>query len=196
MKIRCPNCGAWIYIIQQTDEKSSEGNSRLDVKILEIKQTKKEPAYAVLSNEEKKQALDNILEVLDVLADVNGKLYRFEMWWGKKNIDGWIGGAKSISTYLNARKAKDIWADENNEIFVKQKYGIVRGIIDKSKMKIPEERMEEIARKLGLSLKTGREGLRIYLGEKYSERPLLSERKSLIEKMIKVWIAFWEPTMI
>jgi hypothetical protein len=56
--------------------------------------------------------------------------------------------------------------------------------------------MEEIAKKLGFELKEGDEGLMLYIGEKYSENPPLSQRPELIEKLIKCWIAFWEPTMI
>ena len=59
-----------------------------------------------------------------------------------------------------------------------------------------EKRMEEIAEKLGFELKEGDERLILYIGEKYSENPPLSQRPELIEKLIKCWIAFWEPTMI
>ncbi len=38
--------------------------------------------------------------------------------------------------------------------------------------------------------KEGDEGLRLYLGEKYSENPPLSQRHNLIEKLIKCWLRF------
>jgi len=101
------------------------------------------------------------------------------MWWVKK------GTARSISKYLGKVESKDIWADENNEIYVKQKFGIIAGV-NKAKMKLPEERMEDISKKLGFKLKIGREGLRLY--ETYSENPPLSRRPKLIEKLIKVSI--------
>jgi len=88
---------------------------------------------------------------------------------------------------LRKEKSKDIYADENDEIFVKQKYGITTEVgKDKSRIKLPEKRMREIAEKIGFKPKKGKEGLRIYVGEEYRENINLERNLKLVEKLIKI----------
>lgn len=97
------------------------------------------------SNEE---AAKRILDYVVVSASVNDVPYSFEIWWAKKEKDGWIGGIKSFSRYLRKEKSKDIYADENDEIFVKQKYGITTEVgKDKSRIKLPEKRMRRLRKR-------------------------------------------------
>jgi len=195
IKIRCPNCGVWIYIMEGV-EKEVEAKETLRVEIEEIRRDKRRAMY-YSPNASSDEAVKRILDYVVVSASVNGVPYTFEIWWAKKEKDCWIGGIKSFSRYMRKEKSKDIWADENDEIFVKQKYGITTEAgRDKSRIKIPEKRMREIAEKLGFELRKGKEGLRIYIGEKYRENVDLERDLKLVEKLIKIWLAFWEPEMI
>ena len=47
-----------------------------------------------------------------------------------------------------------------------------------------------------MKVKKGEEGLRLYLGEKYDPKRKLSQNLQLVEKMIRVWLAFWEPDRV
>ena len=49
---------------------------------------------------------------------------------------------------MRKEKSKDIYADENDEIFVKQKYGITTEVgKDKSRIKLPEKRMRRLRKR-------------------------------------------------
>ena len=195
IRIRCPNCGVWIYIMEGA-EKGVEVKEPLRVEIEEIRRDKRKAMY-YSPDASSEEAVKRILDYVVVSASVNGVPYNFEIWWAKKEKDGWIGGVKSFSRFMRKEKSKDIWADENDEIFVKQKYGITTEAgRDKSRIKIPERRMREIAEKLGFELRKGKEGLRIYIGEKYRENVDLERDPRLVEKLIKIWLAFWEPEVI
>jgi uncharacterized Zn finger protein (UPF0148 family) len=195
IKIRCPNCGVWIYIMEEA-EKEVDVKETLRVEIEEIRRDKRKAMY-YSPDASSEEAVKRILDYVVVSANVNGIPYSFEIWWAKKEKDGWIGGVKSFSRYMRKEKSKDIWADENDEIFVKQKYGItIEAGRDKSRIKLPERRMKEIAEKLGFELRRGREGLRIYIGEMYRDDVYLERNPRLVEKLIKIWLAFWEPEMI
>jgi predicted Zn finger-like uncharacterized protein len=190
IEVKCPKCGTSIYVIKPMGEKMEKESDRkyLDMEILSIiKKIKNKKIYP--------NSRDEVLEYLEIVSKINGELYKFEIVWIGKNIRELIYKVRSMSRYLGKIKAKNFYADEDNNIYVKQKFGIIEGV-DKSKIKLPRERMEEIAEKLGFELKEGDEGLMLYIGEKYSENPPLSQRPELIEKLIKCWIAFWEPTMI
>ena len=194
IKIRCPNCGVWIYIMEGA-EKEVEAKETLRVEVEEVRRDERRAMY-YSPDTSSEEAVKKILDYVVVSASVNGVPYSFEIWWAKKEKDGWIGGIKSLSRYMHKEKSKDIWADENNEIFVKQKYGITTEAgRDKSRIKLPEKRMREIAEKLGFELRKGREGLRIYIGEKYRENINFERNPRLVEKLIKIWLAFWEPEM-
>ena len=201
IKIRCPNCGVWIYIMKSAEKESkADENAHMETKVkVEIEEIRKGERKAMYysPNTPNDEALKRILDYVVVSASVNGVPYNFEIWLTKKGEDGWIGGIKSFSRYMRKEKSKDIWTDENDEIFVKQKYGIVTEISkDKSRIKLPENRMKEIAEKLGFELRKGKEGLRIYIGEKYRENINLETNPKLVEKLIKIWLAFWEPELI
>ncbi|AAB98028.1 TPA: hypothetical protein HA335_03700 [Methanocaldococcus jannaschii] len=192
MEVKCPKCGTSIYVVKPMGEKMKNKRDKdfLDVKILEIEETKKTSPYKDTKSED-------VLKALRVKANINGEIYEFRIWQIAKKPEyrGMVYVVKSVSHYCGSVKTKNFQVDEDNDIYVKQKFGIIEGV-NKSKIKLPKERMEEIAEKLGFELKEGDEGLRLYLGEKYSENPPLSQRPELIEKLIKCWIAFWEPTMI
>ncbi len=195
MEVKCPKCGTSIYVVKPMGEKIKNKRDKdfLDVKILEIREMKKTSPYRYTYNYIQPE---NILEVIEAKVNINGRQYKFKMWQIAKIPGYWkVYIIKSLSHYCGSIKTKNFYADEDNDIYVKQKFGIIEGV-NKSKIKLPKERMEEIAEKLGFELKEGDEGLRLYLGEKYSENPPLSQRHNLIEKLIKCWIAFWEPTMI
>jgi predicted Zn finger-like uncharacterized protein len=194
IEVKCPKCGTSIYVIKPMGEKMEKEVDKkfLDVKILEIKQKKKRLPH--MYNYIKS---DDILETIEVKALVNGEIYKFDIWHitNPEYNKGRAYIVRAKSHYCNKIKIKNFYADEDNNIYAKQKFGIIEGV-NKSKIKLPRERMEEIAEKLGFELKEGDEGLMLYIGEKYSENPPLSQRPELIEKLIKCWIAFWEPTMI
>lgn len=195
IKIRCPNCGVWIYVMEGA-EKEIETKETIQVEIEEIKRDKRKAMY-YSPDTSSEEAVKRILDYVVVSASVNSVPYNFEIWWAKKEKDEWIGGVRSFSRFMHKEKSKDIWADENNEIFVKQKFGITTEAgRDKPKIKIPERRMREIAEKLGFELRKGKEGLRIYIGEKYREDIDLEKDLRLVEKLIKIWLAFWEPEVI
>ncbi len=193
IKIQCPNCGAWIYIVDKGDleSKKSEKRENLSVNIINVEKIKPELWYRP-EFDDKKASLEKVIETLKVTAEINGRLYEFKMRWLKKDNEEWIGGLTSRNSF-NKTRAKDICADENNEIFIKQGWFTTDG---KNRRKITIEKMKEIAEKLGFRFTIDKGIAKIYLGEKYSEYPPLSKRESLMKKMIKVWIAFWEPNVI
>jgi len=198
IRIRCPNCGVWIYIMKSAEKEveAKDVKETLRVEIEGIRRDRRKAMY-YSPDASGEEAVKRILDYVVVSANVNGVPYTFEIWWAKKEKDGWVGGVKSFSRYMHKEKSKDIWADENDEIFVKQKYGITpEAGRNKSRIKLPERRMREIAEKLGFELRKGKEGLRIYIGEKYREDVDLERNPRLIEKLIMIWLAFWEPEMI
>jgi len=190
LSVKCPNCGQEIKIAFETIGGQSDNTqkARLNVRIEKIEQKEAVSPYLPSSK-------DNVLDVVEVSARVNNEFWNFTIYLMKKGSDGYVGTVRGFSKYMNTAKSKDFWCDENNELFVKQKFGIIAGVTNKSKMKLPDDRMYEIGRRLGLKVKEGKEGLRLYLGEKYDPNRKLSQNLQLVEKLIKVWLSFWEPDL-
>lgn len=53
-------------------------------------------------------SMDDVINAAEVLARVNNEFQKFTVYLTKKGSDGFVGGVRGFSKYMNTTKSKDI----------------------------------------------------------------------------------------